>query len=1038
MGMGNILHIENVFDTLIQNLAVFRRIPLATYRLQFNPAFTFRDAQQLVPYLYELGISDCYASPYMKARPGSLHGYDIVDHNALNPEIGAEEDYHGFVKELKAHEMGHILDMVPNHVGIAESSNPWWQDVLENGPSSRFASFFDIDWKPVKAELENKVLLPILGDQYGKVLENQELILTYEEGAFFVRYYQHKLPIAPRTSAVILKYRLDELERVLGNESPHFLEYQSILTALGYLPPRTEKDPEKIAERHREKEIIKKRLATLCDVAPEVRKFIEENVRIFNGVQGNPRSFDLLDDLLDAQAYRLAHWYVAGEEINYRRFFDINELAAIRMENPEVFRETHRLVFTWIREGKVTGLRIDHPDGLFDPAQYFLQLQKGCLVQWGGSFLAKDREPSEEAWETLERQIQERFDAERLKHPGSPLLRPFYLVAEKILSQGESLPEDWLVYGTVGYDFLNNLNGIFVDRAHEKIFQDIYTKFTGMRLHFQDLVYEKKKLIMQAAMASEINTLGHYLNRISEKNRRSRDFTLNSLTHAIREIVACFPVYRTYIRSEEGFVRERDRAYIEAAVEKAKRRNLAIGLSVFDFVKDILLLKDLENLEDQTCSERNRRDRNEQRDFVMRFQQLTGPVMARGLEDTALYIYNRLISLNEVGGHPQEFGISVAEFHKQNLKRHQRWPYSMLTTSTHDTKRSEDVRARINVLSELPQEWRACLTRWSRLNKKKKILLNGGQSVPDPNEEYLLYQTLLGVWPFQAMNASEYQAFQERIQTYMLKAIKEAKVNTSWINPNKDYDEAVQAFVRSILDDSKSNPFLDDFRPFQRKIAHYGIYNSLSQTLLKLTSPGVPDIYQGNEIWDFSLVDPDNRRPVDYARRRQMLKALRDRLLARTKAGPAGEADENLAKLARELTETWEDGRIKLYLTYRVLTYRRQRKELFMEGSYIPLEAVGSKKDHVCAFARKSRDQLIVVTAPRLLARLLRAPEELPLGTRVWGDSSLVIPDEKPGQRYHQVLSGEIVETLEADGKAVLPLALVFANFPVALLERRA
>lgn len=1018
--------IQDLLDTLTSNLASLRRIPLATYRLQFNRTFTFQDAKQLIPYLHELGISDIYASPYTKARPGSMHGYDVVDHNALNPEIGTQEDHYQFVQELKAHGMGHILDIVPNHVGIAESSNPWWQDVLENGPSSHFASFFDIDWKPVKDELENKVLLPILGDQYGKILENKELTLSYEEGAFFVYYYQHKLPIAPRTSAVILKHRLDDLKEILGGENPHFLEFQSILTALSYLPPRTEKDPEKITERYREKEIIKKRLASLCDASSEVKTFIEENVQIFNGIKGDPRSFDLLDALLDAQAYRLAHWYVAGEEINYRRFFDIKDLAAIRMEKPEVFEETHRLVLQLIREGKVTGLRVDHPDGLFAPVQYFVRLQKSCLVQWVYGLVAQSQEFSEDQWKDLERQLLKHYDEEQIRNPDSLMVKPLYLIIEKILSKGETLPEDWPVYGTVGYDFLNSVNGIFVDRANEKVFKDIYVKFIRTSIHFEDLLYEKKKLIMQVVLASEINILGHQLNRISEKNRRSRDFTLNSLTNAIREIIACFPIYRTYIGNKRDTVTERDRGYVQTAVEKAKKKNPAIDPSVFDFVRDILLLKNLENLEEQ--------DRIEQQNFVMEFQQVTGPVMAKGLEDTTFYIYNRLVSLNEVGGAPQEFGLTVAAFHKQNLERRKRWPYAMLSTSTHDTKRSEDVRARINILSELPREWKSCLTRWSRFNRKKKITLNG-QRIPDPNEEYLLYQTLLGVWPLETMSKEDYQVFQERIQAYMLKAIKEAKVNTSWINPNKEYDQAVQIFVRSILDDSKSNPFLEDFKVFQRKIACYGIYNALSQTLLKMTIPGVPDFYQGNEIWDFSLVDPDNRKPVDYALRRKMLRTLKDWLSDSTKEFTLLEC-ENLMKLTKELVETREDGRIKLYLTYRTLTYRRQRKELFMEGSYIPLEELGSKKDHICAFARRYKNQLIVVVVPRLLTRLLRTPEDLPLGGSVWGDSFLIAPNEQVGQTYYNIFTGEIVETIEKDDKIVLPLDIVFASFPVAVLER--
>jgi (1->4)-alpha-D-glucan 1-alpha-D-glucosylmutase len=606
--------------------------------------------------------------------------------------------------------------------------------------------------------------------------------------------------------------------------------------------------------------------------------------------------------------------------------------------------------------------------------------------------------------------------ADKQKEPPSPLLiRPFYLIAEKILQKGESLPEDWPIYGTTGYEFMNALNGIFVESANEKLFDDIYTRFTRARIHFPDLVYEKKKLITRVSMSSEINVLGHQLDRLSEKNRWSRDFTLNSLTDAIREIIACFPVYRTYI--DASGVKEHDRVYIEMAVARAKRKNPAISASIFDFVRDILLLKYLENSGEE--------DRAEQLNFVMKFQQCTGPVIAKGLEDTAFYIYNRLVSLNEVGGDPQRFGLSVSAFHRQNLERCERWPYSLSAISTHDTKRSEDVRSRINVLSEVPQEWRACLTRWSRFNKRKKVVLDG-QPCPDRNEEYLLYQTLLGAWPMGPMGQAEYERFKERIRAYMLKAIKEAKVHTSWMNPNRAYDGAVLNFVSAILEDSPDNLFLEDFRALQRKVAHYGMYNSLSQTLLKVASPGVPDIYQGNEIWDFSLVDPDNRRRVDYETRSRMLKTLQTQMAA---------AGQHLAALARELVQTKEDGRIKLYVTYRALSYRRERKDLFAEGSYIPLEGVGNKKEHICAFARKRGNQTVIVVVPRLLTRLTLNSEEPPLGKEVWEGSCLVLLEEEVSRGYRNIFTGETVETTPWERKAGLPLEAVFASFPVALLE---
>jgi (1->4)-alpha-D-glucan 1-alpha-D-glucosylmutase len=984
--------------------ALVTRIPSATYRLQFNPSFTFAQAARLVSYLHALGVSDCYASPYFKACPGSPHGYDVIDHNALNPEVGSEEDYNTFVRELQRHGMGQILDLVPNHMGIAKGKNAWWADVLENGPSSLYASCFDIDWAPVKDELANKVLLPILGDQYGRVLENQELTLCYEDGAFFLLYYDHRLPIAPRPSTTILSHRLGDLEHLLGPDHPHFLEFRSIITALNHLPLRTETDLEKVIERNREKEIIKKRLATLSAECSAVRAFLEENVRFFNGEKGNPRSFDLLDTLLHDQAYRLAYWRVAAEEINYRRFFDVNELAAIRTENPTVFAATHQFVLRLLAEGKVTGLRIDHVDGLYDPLGYLRRLQHAAALALRDGIYPEVPSP---LWRATPLAAQLQLESASLS---SNL--PCYIVAEKILSPGERLPEHWPVHGTTGYDFLAVLNGIFIDQDNEQSLTDIYTRFTQTRVDFSELGYESKKLIMQVALSSEINVLGHQLNRLSEHDRHSRDFTLNSLTHAIREIIACFPVYRTYI-GENG-VTERDRAVIEMAVARAKRKNPARDMLVFNYLRDILLLKYPDGASEA--------DRQAQRTFVMKFQQCTGPVMAKGVEDTAFYIYNRLVSLNEVGGVPDRFGTPLATFHEHNRERLERWPYALLTTTTHDTKRSEDVRARINVLSEIPQEWRTALRRWSTFNKKKKPLVDG-QPVPNRNEEYLLYQTLLGAWPLTPMTAEDYLVFKQRIQDYMRKATKEAKVNTSWINPNQAYDDALQEFVGTVLDDFL---FRDDFQELRERVAQYGMYNSLSQTLLKLTAPGVPDIYQGNEIWDLSLVDPDNRRPVDYECRRQILSVLQEQLRAE---GP------NLVSLARELLDTREDGRIKLYVTHRTLTYRRDHPDLFLSGAYIPLGGSGLRQKYICAFARQRGSHKLLVIVPRFLTRLVPNPQTLPLGPQVWEDSWLTLSTSGANSCYRNLFTGELLTAVSREGRDTLALAEVFANFPVALLE---
>ena len=941
------------------------RIPLTTYRLQFNRSFTFADAARLVPYLHALGISDCYASPYFKARPGSLHGYDVIDHNRLNPEVGSEEEYNAFVEELQHHGMGQILDMVPNHMGIG-SVNALWADVLENGPSSLYAPVFDIDWTPIKADLADKVLLPILGDQYGRVLENQELTVHYEDDGFFLAYFDHRLPIAPRPATTILSHRLGDLERTLGVNHPHLLELRSIITALTHLPLRSETDRDKVIERSREKEIIKKRLATLTTKCPEVATFVTENVRFFNGTKGEPRSFDPLDSLLDDQAYRLAYWRVAADEINYRRFFDVNELAAVRTEDPAVFAMIHQLMLCLLAEGKVTGLRIDHVDGLYDPAAYLRRLQQAAALA-----LRSGISPEVPSRVSRTDQLAKQLPLESASLPAD---LPCYVVVEKILGPGEQLHEEWPVHGTSGYDFLAALNGLFIDQANARSFTDLYARFTRARLDFPELMYESKKLIMFVSLSSEMNMLAHHLDRLSERNRHSRDFTLNSLTHALREIIACFPVYRTYINGTG--VANRDRDMIELAVARAKRKNPVTDASVFNYVRDVLLLK----CPDSTSEA----DREAHRAFVLKFQQYTSPVMAKGVEDTAFYRYNRLVSLNEVGGTPEQFGTSLATFHEQNQHRAQRWPYALLATTTHDTKRSEDVRARINVLSEIPEEWRVALRRWSKLNKKNKLLVDS-QPVPDRNEEYLLYQTLLGVWPFTPLRVEDSAVFKRRIQDYMRKATKEAKVNTSWINPNQAYDDAVQEFVSAVIDNFVS---LADFQELRRKVAHYGMYNSLSQTLLKLTAPGVPDLYQGNEIWDFSLVDPDNRRPVDYDRRRHLLSALQQQVCA---TGP------NLVSLARALFETREDGRIKLYVTHRALSYRREYPDLFLAGSYIPLESVGSRHDHICAFVRQYNQQLIITLVPRFLTRLVPDLHTLPVGLEVWGDSQLVLPGLSSG-----------------------------------------
>jgi (1->4)-alpha-D-glucan 1-alpha-D-glucosylmutase len=616
----------------------------------------------------------------------------------------------------------------------------------------------------------------------------------------------------------------------------------------------------------------------------------------------------------------------------------------------------------------------------------------------------------------VEEKIGRSYDEEVSRNPSSFLRMPLYVVGEKILTKGERMPEEWPIFSTTGYVFLNSVNGILTDAGNAKAFDDIYRRFIRSSVNYQDLIYEKKKLIMQTTMASEINTLGHYLNRLSEKNRHTRDFTLNSLTAAIVETIACFPIYRTYVTG--AGVNDRDRRYIEQAFSRAKRKNPSLSVTVFDFLGNVLLLQYPDDFDEKSKAE--------WLDFVMRFQQITGPVMAKGVEDTAFYVYHRLISLNEVGGNPERFGTPLDTFHGQNIDRSKFWLDAMITTTTHDTKRGEDARARIDVLSEIPDEWRECLVRWSRINKRKKSVIDG-QSVPDRNEEYLIYQTLIGAWPTHSMNIVEYEIFKNRIRDYMLKAVREGKVNTSWISPNLPHEEAILRFIDAILSPSRDNVFVEDFEAFHERVSYHGMFNSLSQTLLKITSPGIPDFYQGTEIWDFSLVDPDNRGPVDFLLRKELLATLKKKM---------GGAGGDLKESARSLVEDWRDGSPKLFVTFKALNYRRQNPLLFREGAYIPLETRGSLKDHICAFARQREERLVLVIVPRFLARLLGRTHAMPLGEQVWGDSGIILPEENSGKLFRNIFTDEIVGKVGQDGEGLLYLGAVFANFPVAMLEQ--
>lgn len=1107
---------EEIGNEVLAIVASRRRPRGSTYRLQFNAQFTFRDATQIVPYLHSLGVTHVYASPYLTAQPGSPHGYDVCRHDQLNPEIGTAEDYAAFVAALREQGIGQVLDVVPNHMA-ASSANPWWMDVLENGPSSPYAHYFDIDWQPVKDELAGKVLLPILGEQYGSALEAGQLLLAVSDRGLMLHYFDHVLPIGPKTTLPLLSHRLDELKGALGESSDAFLEYQSILTAIQHLPPASTRAKEEMEERHREKEVIRRRLRKLAADEPRVAEFLERNVAEFNGTPGDARSFDRLDELLRSQVYRLCHWRSASDEVNYRRFFDVNGLAAICVEAADVFEHSHRLVMQLLARGDVDGLRIDHIDGLLDPARYLWRLQWAYLAElaWqvfvdklgaqeavaaeppmlaiaaddaarplltgaangtdhslppaqmagaiGAVVLEQATEEQHAATALLEavpplprwselRPMVLRMLCDRLKLPfpdrallelGKSPIRseqdstiavpseddvyartftsavelPLYVVVEKILGPDEPLPDVWPVAGTSGYDFLQLANGLLVDPQGFRELTRCYERFVGEKLEFSEVMYRCKVLILRFSMSSELQMLAHRLNRISEDHRRSRDLTLNMLRLALRETLASFPVYRTY--AGPAGVSERDRRFVNQAIARAKRRSPAADAATFDFLRGILLLEHPDSISDQA--------RHWRELFAGRFQQVTSPVMAKGVEDTAFYLYCPLASVNEVGSHPDVAPVSVESFHHENTQRLRHYPTTMLATSTHDTKRSEDVRARINILAEMPHLWRKTCNHWLRLNRRWHREVDG-LPAPSRGDEYLLYQTLVGFWPAARSSDEEHAELVARLQAYMEKATHEAKTRTSWVNPNAAYDDAIREFIAKAVERRKDNRFLSAFEEFHEQVLDWGLYTALSQVALKIMSPGVPDVYQSQELWDFSLVDPDNRRPVDYSLRSRML----DELQTSVRQDP-----QRQLELARELAASPRDPRLKLYVTWRLLELRRQQGRLFSEGEYVPLTVTGSAARHVCAFAWQLPEagqamKQVVVIIPRLLAQLATAGE--PPGPRplwqadTWGDTQVEFAI-RSGQVLRNLFSGS---TLSAG--ASIPVSSLFAEFPIAVL----
>jgi len=907
------------------------RVPSATYRLQLNAGFTFDDVRRIAPYLAELGISDVYASPILRARRGSSHGYDVVDATALNPELGTEEDFSALHEELQRLGIGLLLDVVPNHMAASEE-NAWWMSVLENGPHSRFLHYFDIDWSPVTAhgQTVNKVLLPILGRPYGEALESQEIKLAFDADGFFFTYYDKRLPLAPSSYRLILRDCVDSMP-----QEGVAIELRELVQTDGSVP---------------NSKFLKETIRRIYESDEEFRASLDGAIERINGEGGKPESFNALDALLDSQWYRLAYWRIASEKINYRRFFDVTELVGVRVEDPEVFEARNRKTLELIAEGKVTGLRIDHIDGLFDPIGHMRKMQ----LRLGGS--------------------------------GDD---PFYMVLEKILEHDEELPKAFPVDGTTGYDFLDSLNALFVDPAGLGELDAFYRAFTGHGESFDDICYERKKKVIAELFSGEMRALAKRLSALAMSDRNARDFAPTELLAALTEVTASLEVYRTYIG--DGDVSDADRRSIRSAVARARERaGAALDQRLFAFLERVLLIDPPSYVAEE---------RESWLTFVRSWQQFTGRVMAKGVEDTAFYNYNRLISLNEVGGNPgRDAGFDpIAEFHARNVRCAGEWPHTLNATSTHDTKRSEDVRARINVLSEIPALWTRQVRKWSKMNAPLRT-----DGIPHPNEELLLYQTLAGMWP---VDEEELPSIGDRLRQFLEKAAREAKTHTSWIAPNAAYEQALLRFGAAVIGEAA---FCEDFVRFQRRIAFHGALNALAQVVLKATAPGVPDFYQGSELWDLSLVDPDNRRPVDYERRSSLLRKIKS-------------ADERGSLDINTLLRRWPDGRAKLYVTWKALDLRARRRRLFAEGDYEPLDA----GTNVCAFMRSAGDERILVAVPRLTTQLVR-PGTMPLAD-VWGDARLAA-----GGSWRNIFTGAAI-----DGKS-LALRDLFAAFPVAVLERAA
>ena len=940
------------------------RKPLSTYRLQLHEHFRFSDALSLVSYLQTLGISDIYASPILKARKGSMHGYDVVDPLQLNPELGTEDEFESLTLDLKSRGMGFILDIVPNHMA-ASHENPWWFDILENGLASPFSSFFDIDWHHFPEVPDGKVLLPILGHPLTETLEQHEIAIEYDHGLLF-RYYESILPLDIKSYELIIEPRCDPSEHHLATDTTNSGHFQTILTLLRTLPDQGVDDITRLEDSYQERQRIKKEFITLMTSSSSFQELIRRNMESYN--KDSVAFKDDIKTLLERQAYVVEYWWTGMQHVNYRRFFNINELVGTKIENPFVFDMTHSLLRRLVLDSHITGLRVDHVDGSKDPSGYLQRLQR---------YINSD-------------------------HSQQSTEGQFFVVVEKILAEEESLDNSWPVCGTTGYDFLNVVNRLFIHEEGFASLANTYKGLTGSTTTFGQVIYEKKKQVMSSLFCSEISSLASNLTRISQESAVQSP-SEQTLMDVITEVTACLSVYRTYIR--DFSVSDQDRYYLENALREAREKlNLEEGLS---FLKKVLLLDFTDDMP--------HKQRAEWLAFVMRWQQFTGAIMAKGLEDTALYCFHPLISLNDVGSKPALSSLSLELFHKTNLTRQKYWPLTLNATSTHDTKRSEDVRARINVLSEIPKAWYARVSNWIEWNLGKKRIVSD-VPVPDIETELMLYQTLLGAWPLEENDIS---SFQERLRNYMIKAAREAKLYTRWLTPDTEYEESLIGFVDSILDRSERNTFFYDFLEFQEYVAFYGALNSLSQVVLKTTSPGIPDFYQGTELWDFSLVDPDNRRSINYEVRNKNLEQL------------IAIEEEDSTVLLNELMTNWKDGRIKLFTTYKMLHFRDRYRDLFQKGIYIPLSTNESDMTTICAFARVQNSLWSLTIAPRFFSAMVDY-NCFHLGEKTWGDTNLILPNGVPLQ-WKNVFTGEEIELLSNTNH--LPLWRIFNTFPIAVLE---